>query len=179
MPPFNGSGTYSPPANSFNPAVAATTINATDFNSLLADITTALSTCVLKDGTQTTTAAVPFSQGITLGTVAKFTSTGQTITAAGSLTLAHGLASTPSLHEMRLKCTSTDNGYSVNDEILYPFGSDNSAASDRGIAVWPDATNLNIRFGAGSPFNYPNKTTGVTSALDPTKWTAIFRAWVI
>jgi hypothetical protein len=57
---FDGSGTYSAPVNSFNPAVAATDISPTDWNSLLADLSTALSTCVTKDGQTTPTAIVPF-----------------------------------------------------------------------------------------------------------------------
>lgn len=57
--PFNGSGTYAAPGSTFNPAVATTTISATDWNALLADLTTALSTCLLKDGQQTPTANIP------------------------------------------------------------------------------------------------------------------------
>ena len=49
--------------------VTGTTISSTVFNALTADLATGLSTCVLKDGTQTTTAAVPFAAGIT-GTTA-------------------------------------------------------------------------------------------------------------
>jgi hypothetical protein len=64
--PFNGSGTYAAPASSWNPAVANTDIDVTDWTALLADVTTALSTCVLKDGTQTATAVIPFGSGISL-----------------------------------------------------------------------------------------------------------------
>ena len=52
-------GVYGAPSNSWNPAVAGSAINATDWAALLADLTTALSTCVLKDGTQTMTANLP------------------------------------------------------------------------------------------------------------------------
>lgn len=57
--PYNGSGSYSAPASTWNPAVSATTVNSTDWNSLLSDLSTALSTCLLKDGTQTPTANIP------------------------------------------------------------------------------------------------------------------------
>jgi len=46
------------------PVVAGTTISASVFNALTADLATGLSTCILKDGTQTTTAAIPFAFGI-------------------------------------------------------------------------------------------------------------------
>lgn len=72
--PFS-TGTYSAPASSFNPAVAATTISVTDWNALLADLTTALSTCVLKDGTQTVTADIPLS-GYKLTGIGTATATG-------------------------------------------------------------------------------------------------------
>ena len=53
------SGTYSLPA--LNPVVTATTISSTWANNTMNDVATALSTCVLKDGTQTLTANIPMS----------------------------------------------------------------------------------------------------------------------
>jgi hypothetical protein len=57
---FNGSGSYSPPGANY-PAVAGTSITAANRNAIDADIATALSTCVLKDGQQTITANIPMS----------------------------------------------------------------------------------------------------------------------
>ena len=56
--PFS-SGTYSLPAG--NPVVTATTIQSSWANNTMTDVATALSTCVLKDGTQTVTANIPMS----------------------------------------------------------------------------------------------------------------------
>ncbi len=56
--PMNGSGSYVAPASTWNPAVSTTTINSTDWNALLADLTTALSTAMYKDGQQTPTANI-------------------------------------------------------------------------------------------------------------------------
>lgn len=59
---FNGSGTFV--INSAGqPVVAGTTITATAFNALTADLATGLSTAILKDGTQTATAPIPFYVG--------------------------------------------------------------------------------------------------------------------
>lgn len=58
--PFN-SGTYTAPANSWNPAVGGTTVDSADWNSTQSDYETGLSTCWLKDGTQTATANFNFS----------------------------------------------------------------------------------------------------------------------
>ena len=62
------SGTYTAPTSSWNPAVANTAINVADWTTLLADLTTALTTCLLKDGSQTATAVIPFALGISVTT---------------------------------------------------------------------------------------------------------------
>lgn len=72
----DGAGTYTFPVNSFNPAVAATDISPTDWNSTSADLATALSASLAKDGQTTTTAAIPFAAGIQGVTVASNASAG-------------------------------------------------------------------------------------------------------
>jgi len=59
--PFNGSGVYTTPTNSWSPAVTATTISSTDWESLRADLQTALSTAICKDGQTTVTANLPMA----------------------------------------------------------------------------------------------------------------------
>lgn len=56
--PLNGSGGYVAPASTWNPPVTNTAINSTDWTALLADITTALSTAMFKDGQATPTANI-------------------------------------------------------------------------------------------------------------------------
>lgn len=60
--PYSG-GTYSVPSSpgAFNPAVSGQQATPAAWNALLADLSAALSTCVLKDGTQTITADIPFA----------------------------------------------------------------------------------------------------------------------
>lgn len=61
MPPFNGGGSFSPPAASF-PAVASTLIEAVKFNAVINDIATnGLSNCITKDGQTTPTANIPMA----------------------------------------------------------------------------------------------------------------------
>jgi hypothetical protein len=48
--PRNGSGTYTPPSNSWNPAVDATDIDASDWNDTLDDLATALTGSLTADG---------------------------------------------------------------------------------------------------------------------------------
>jgi hypothetical protein len=76
----NGSGTYSAPSNSFNPAVANTTISKTDWNAVLDDIETALTESIARDGQTTTSAIIPFASGVKTDTIAEnSTNTGVTI----------------------------------------------------------------------------------------------------
>jgi hypothetical protein len=69
--PFS-SGTYSLPSG--NPVVTGTTISSTTTNTTNSDIATALSSCILKDGTQTVTANIPMAShkftGLSAGTTA-------------------------------------------------------------------------------------------------------------
>jgi len=57
---------YTAPANSVNPAVPDTEINATDFNSMLTDLSEALTESIASDGVTTTTVAIPFAAGVTI-----------------------------------------------------------------------------------------------------------------
>lgn len=90
--PFS-SGNYSAPSSpgAFNPAIAGQQATPTAWAALLADISTALSTAVLKDGTQTITQNIPLANhkitGLAAGTVSTDAATvGQII--AGTLAAA-------------------------------------------------------------------------------------------
>lgn len=68
-----------------NPVVTGTTISSTTNNNTMSDVATGLSTCLLKDGTQTATAAIPFVTGVTTtsGTFNVFNTVATTINAFG------------------------------------------------------------------------------------------------
>jgi hypothetical protein len=108
-----------------------------------------------------------------------FTSSAQTITAAGALALAHGLSSTPTLIQLRIKCTSAEHNYSIDDEVVVnPAVNTMVTGADGAVMVLPDATNVNIRFGsAASAFVIANKTTGAGSTIVNASWKLIVRAW--
>lgn len=108
-----------------------------------------------------------------------FTSTDQTITAAGLLTLAHGLEVIPSIMRFSLRCTVISAGYAVDDIIEVHPGITTTSTGNAGFAVYTDATNIYIRFGslATNTIVYPNKTTGASTLLTNTSWVMIVRAW--
>lgn len=57
----NGSGAYSLPATSVSPAVASTLIESTAFNTVAADLATALTESIARDGQTTITANIPMA----------------------------------------------------------------------------------------------------------------------
>lgn len=100
----------------------------------------------------------------------RFTSSAQTITSGALRTIAHGLSGTPGFVSYRLKCTSADAGYSVNDEIIVdPNGS--NATNNRYSTPRVDGTNIYVRFSSDvSAFAAGNKSTGAVVGLDNSKW---------
>jgi len=60
----NGSGNYTAPASTWNPAIPGQTILSDDWNALLSDLSTAITQSIASDGQTTTTLAIPFAQGV-------------------------------------------------------------------------------------------------------------------
>lgn len=117
----------------------------------------------------TAIAALPFQKS--------FTSSQQVITAAGALTLAHSLGTTPILIQARLVNLTAESGYSINDEVVVNPGLNTSAAAC-GLSIVPDTANLNIRFASNATtFNIVHKTTGAVVATTNANWKIVFRAW--
>jgi len=110
---------------------------------------------------------VPFRKG--------FTSAEQTITSAGSLSLAHGLGVKPILTQVSLVCKIADAGYSVGDDIDIGVG---NMPTTRGLSVNRTTTSIEIRFGTEvGALYYVNKTTGGAAVLTNANWKLIVRAW--
>jgi hypothetical protein len=109
---------------------------------------------------------------IAASTVGTFTSTDQTITSAGSLTIAHGLGVVPIHIHGAIVCQTSELGYSIGDivqvAVTYYRGTGNV---DNGLSIVADATNLNIRFSSnGSNFTLINKSNGNGGAITNTRW---------
>lgn len=128
-------------------------------------------------GTDDLTAVTPLKLTTWYGTKT-FVSSGQTITAAGTLSIAHGLGGLPNIVTARLKCISAELGYSVNDQVIInPNISDAGALDNTGMAVVATATNLNVKFGSGSQvFQIVRNDTGAIDDITPAKWQLILVA---
>lgn len=100
----------------------------------------------------------------------------QTITSAGSLTLAHGLGVRPRRFWVELKNSTAEGNYSVGD-IVAVAPTEFFGANQGGASIVPDATNLNIRYAsAGNVWDVPNKTTGAALSITNASWRARFYA---
>lgn len=122
------------------------------------------------------------STGATGGVISAgkiFVSADQTITAAGSLTLAHGLGYQPLFIQAYLVNVTNSNNYVTGEIVVVQMGAESTATVDsRGVSVVPDATNLNIRFGsAAATFNVLDKTTGAVAAITNGNWSIRFIAF--
>jgi hypothetical protein len=105
-----------------------------------------------------------------------YVSSDQTITAAGSLTLAHSLGVAPKIVAVELVCQTGEQGYSAGDVIAYHTKA--GATTNRDLIIVPDSTNLNIRFGsAANTFSVIHKTTGVDADLTNGNWKVRFKAY--
>ncbi len=96
-----------------------------------------------------------------------FVSADQTITGAGSLTLAHGLGAAPRLVLIAMVCQTAEIGYSIGDVVqtgVYGMP-----------ATFTDDTNIGVRFYNGSQ-SIPHKTTGVSTYITFTSWKMRFLA---
>ncbi len=101
----------------------------------------------------------------------------QTITSAGALTLAHGLGVQPHVIMPWLHCVTSEQNFSVGDELPIWAMAENGAT--QGAALVTDATNVNVHYGS-SPgvFTILNKTTGNSASITNTNWKLLVRAWV-
>jgi hypothetical protein len=127
------------------------------------------------DTTQVATTAFVQAAGVFS---ASYTSAEQTITAGGALTLAHSLGAMPSLVQARLVCKSAEDGYSIGDEVIVNNHTNAAANQSLGQSIEPDATNLNVRFGATSGvYQLINKSTGAVGTITAANWRLVVKAW--
>ena len=114
------------------------------------------------------------------GFTESFVSGPQVITPAGGLVLGHGLTGQPQMTFVVLVNVVPEFNYLVGQQT--PANAATGASSNnQGTSIVPDASNLNIRFGAGSGGGTPvysviDRTTGATNGITNANWQAIFIA---
>lgn len=106
-----------------------------------------------------------------------FTSSDQTVTSAGLLTLAHSLGAAPKLVYFEFICQSADSGYATNDVVVN--SNTMNMGANLGLACYVDSTNVYIRYGSASPcLEFYNKGTGATAVVSSNaNWKLRVKAW--
>ena len=106
----------------------------------------------------------------------RFVSSNQTITAGGSLTLAHSLGVNPQKIWYDLVNVTAELGYTAGQRAAAQAVTGKNGAGPA-MAIVPDATNLNIRFNNGSPvFQVCRFDTGAQVNITNANWAVIFYA---
>ncbi|KKL76766.1 hypothetical protein LCGC14_2041670, partial [marine sediment metagenome] len=95
------------------------------------------------------------------------------IAANGTLSTAHSLGAIPTLVHVILRCTTTEYGYSVGDEIY--MNDVQGTAGSIGQTIASDATNIVIV--TGTAINIMRKDTHVRGAITLASWRWVMRAW--
>lgn len=107
-----------------------------------------------------------------------FTSTQQVITAAGALTLAHGMGELPKIITAKLVCIDAggEAGYAQNDEIyLGPHG---LTFDNFGHRFRATTSNILVRFSSSAAtYAVINDDTGAAVNLTNSKWRLVVTAW--
>lgn len=168
------SGTFTFTSNTFAPSpVTGTTISSTDAISTWSEIATALSTCVLKDGSQTATSSVPFAVGISVTTgittgsttFALVNTTATTVNFAGAATTLNiGAAlGTATLAGSWCAQNSQSTAYTTvaadaNKHILHP-------TADNNARTFTIDSNANVAYPVGTMITFVNQINTVTIAI--------------
>lgn len=135
------------------------------------------SVTIVSDGTNW---YVKSTKGTNSAFTKSFTSSDQTITSGGTLTLAHGLGITPKLFQCYLKNVTSDLGYTTGDITPVNNNLNNDTGNGRGQVITSDATNIYITFGSvgGGSYLILNKSNGNGGAsIVNSSWSFFIRAW--
>ncbi len=137
---------------------------------------TIASTATIKTGTNNTQIISPLGALNAFGFSAYFQSADQTITAAGALTIAHGLGRIPVLVQGFMKCVTTEGNYSVGDIVPIALG---NTSGNLGVAAYADATNIKVRYGSTATASIAllDATTGGAFSATNSKWSFFVRVW--
>lgn len=105
----------------------------------------------------------------------KYESAEQTISAAGGLTLTHGLGGKPFGVSLHIVCKSAEHGYSIGDEAFLA----SSSTGALGVTAYVDnTTEIGVRFDDNaSPLTIQHKTTGANVSPTNASWRLVVRAW--
>jgi hypothetical protein len=127
---------------------------------------------IVSDGTNYFT-----SRGVGGLITKSYDSGNQTVTASGTLTLAHGLGIKPLVCQYFIKCLTAEGGWSIGDEIGLQGQQPTPGSSNQGHSEQRDATNVVIIFSSNGSFTITNKSTKALFQTTTANWAFIVRAY--
>ncbi len=103
----------------------------------------------------------------------EFISSNQSIPSTDTdLEIAHSLGAVPRWFRVVLKCTTTDLGYAVGDEVdKWRFGGTEASGT------WASATNVGFRTSSSNIDIVPRTGTSTVSSITKSSWRLVFKAW--
>lgn len=107
----------------------------------------------------------------------QFISADQVITAAGTLTLPHGMGIVPKLYACELVCQVSQGNWAVNDVVPTFLNGDNT--NSMGFAITAsDATNITGRYASTiNTWTLIDKNTGARFNITVANWKMRLKAW--
>lgn len=106
-----------------------------------------------------------------------YTSGALTITSGGLLTVTHGFGALPRWVGARLRCTSAEAGYSVDDEIVVSLFNNSTSGTSRMNSVTVTTTQISVRLSNDTNvFVAANKGTGAAALLTNANWSIFLTA---
>jgi hypothetical protein len=91
------------------------------------------------------------------------------------ITLTHGLASTPKLMQVVLRCKTANLGWSVGDEIVLP--GIHNVSNDHGFTTAANATQIKFAQFGDIYIHQWNTGSQTEAAITANSWRLVFRAW--
>lgn len=129
-------------------------------------------------GTETVNAQGYYLSGTALPIQKSYTSTAQTITSAGTLTLAHGLGVAPKTIQLSLVNVTTEGGWVTGDEVFVPSGvQPGTNVGVQAFVLNGDTTNIKVVFGAAASAITILSNAGGAVAITNANWTLKVRAF--
>jgi len=101
------------------------------------------------------------------------------VTAAGLVSMAHGLGVTPKVVLAYAVCVVAEKGYAIGDVVLIGSGNmcASSTAPDSGVSLSVNDTTIEMRYGTDGLWVL-HGTTGARGELTNARWNVIVKAYV-
>lgn len=144
-----------------------------DIDGTTVDATTVTATTGALTTVNSTTVNATTAVNVNGVAVAVFQESAETSISSTQMTAAHGLGARPKSIGYKLRCNSTEHGYSSGDDTHTVWQT--SPDAGEGATVWADATNVGLSITATDDLRVVPKAGGAApEAITPANWRVVF-----